>query len=151
MISRRRMCAVGEEGVSRGGVVGGCARVQWLLAQRTTSGWRRRCDCHWDLAVLCRPCSEALAPRAMAKRSIMKREMCGRVCITTAEPPKLSLPASLREPRSRQQLIAGPGSSALMRVRSAKTVAYKVQSRTICHYITSLSISVKSFPTIKWL
>ena len=119
-------------------MVGGCARVQWLLAQRTMSGWRRRCDCHWDLAVLCRPCSEALAPRAMAKRSIMKREMCGRVCITTAEPPKLSLPASLREPRSRQQLIAGPGSSAL-RMRSAKTVGSlpgtENKGRAVYHFI----------------
>lgn len=41
------------------------------MGQRTTSGWRRRCCCHWLLADLCRPCSEARAPRAMAVRSMV--------------------------------------------------------------------------------
>jgi hypothetical protein len=42
------------------------------------SGWRKRCDCHWVLADLCRACSEALAPRAMASRNIIRVDM-GRV------------------------------------------------------------------------
>lgn len=107
MISPRQRCAVD---VLSAGVWYGCvvARVQWL-AQRTTSGWRRRCDCHWDLAVLCRPCSEALAPRAMAKRSMVRVYVWSRVNATEPHQNYRCQRQLQRAPPT----SAGPRSSAL--------------------------------------